>query len=173
MPSSSPGAIDRHAVDTAWWGLLGLGLTLALTGGRLRSFLLAAIGPGVTEAGLWLLVAGLAAAAVGWYPRASVRLVWRGLPWLVLSLAVALMAGPEPTDPAHIALFGVFGFLSSLRFGVWRGAALAAAAAALDELVQIPLPYRIADWGDVELDLGAVLVGSGLAGARLAAIRTA
>lgn len=172
-PSAESSSAPPTAVGTAWWALLGLGLLLSLTGDRLRSLLLAGIGPGGMEAGLWLLLGGLAVAALGWYPKASVRLDRRGLPWLLPALVVVLGAGQEPTDPAHLVLFGAFGFLSGLRFGVWRGLAVAAAAAAVDELVQIPLAHRIADWWDVGLDLGAALVGAGLAGARLAAVRTA
>lgn len=172
-PSAASSSAPSPAVGTAWWALLGLGLFLALTGGRLRTLLLAGIGPGALEAGLWLLLGGLAVAALGWYPGSPVRLGWRGLPWLLPALMVVLWAGQEPTDPAHLVLFGTFGFLSGLRYGVWRGLAVAAAAAAVDELVQIPMPHRIADWWDVALDLGAALVGAGLAGARLAVVRTA
>lgn len=162
-----------RGADAAWWVLLVLAAIFAVTGHRLRSLLLDGVGPDATEMGLWVLLGGVGVAAVVWPPGVTKRLVWRALAWLLLALAVVQWAGPDPTDPAHLLLFGSFGFFSGLRFGVWRGLAVAGALAVVDELVQLPLAHRVADWGDLGLDLGAALVGSGLAWERLAVARSA
>ena len=166
MPS--PTAARLASARIAWWAVLALIPGLSLTGDRLRSALLAHVAPASLEAGLWVLVAGLAVAAAGWHPRAVAPLSPRRLTWLVPALGALLVAAPAAEGVAHIALFGTFGFVSALRFGASRGLALAAAVALLDELLQSLLPFRVGDWRDLGLDLGAALLGAWAARSRFA-----
>jgi hypothetical protein len=153
------------------WGTVAVAIpAFSLIGGQVRSALLAFMGPLALELGLVVGLAGLLAAAGGWYPGARGRLEWGHLAWLLPLMASLPLLVPQSAAQVHLMLFGTFGFLSVRRLGMAAGLTLAVGMAGLDELLQLGLPYRVGDWRDVALNAAAVLGGAGLARWRFPAV---
>lgn len=170
MPVLDPLTVpSRRPLAVAWWGVAAAIPAFSLMGGSVRSVLLAGVGPLPLELGLMAALIALVVAAAGWYPGARARVGWGHVVWLVpLTVAVPMLV-PQSAAQVHLILFGTFGFLSVRRFGPAAGWALAVAVAGLDELLQLGLPYRVGDWWDVALNVGAALGGAVLARCRFPA----
>lgn len=85
------------------------------------------------------------------------HLVW------VAPLAFFLYASLPFVEKVHIALFGLFGFLSQRIFEQKMTAILCVAVSFLDELFQHFLVARVGDWRDVWLNVFSVSLGMFLA----------
>ncbi len=85
------------------------------------------------------------------------HLVW------IAPLAFILYASLPFVEKIHIALFGVFGFLSQRIFEQKMAAILCVVISFLDELLQHFLVARVGDWRDVWLNLFSVSLGMFLA----------
>ncbi len=81
------------------------------------------------------------------------HLVW------VAPLALTLYVSLPFVEKIHIALFGVFGFLSQRIFEQKMAAILCIAISFLDELLQHFLVARVGDWRDVWLNLFSASLG--------------
>jgi len=62
-------------------------------------------------------------------------------------------------EKIHIALFGLFDFLSHKLFGLKTSLVIGLSIACLDELLQHYLAGRVGDWRDVQLNLFSVSLG--------------
>jgi VanZ family protein len=85
------------------------------------------------------------------------HLIW------VAVLAVFFYAHLPFVEKIHIAIFGLFGFLSQKLFEQIVAAILCVAISGLDELLQHFLVTRVGDWRDVWLNLFASALGMFLA----------
>lgn len=85
------------------------------------------------------------------------HLLWIG------ALALAFYLHLPFVEKIHIALFGLFGFLSLTLFEVKSAALFSVAIAFLDELFQHFLAARVGDWRDVWLNLFSASLGMFLA----------
>jgi VanZ like protein len=85
------------------------------------------------------------------------HLIW------VAALSILLYAHLPFVEKIHVALFGVFGFLSQRIFEQKMAALLCVAIASLDELLQHFLVTRVGDWRDVWLNLFSASLGMLLA----------
>lgn len=66
-------------------------------------------------------------------------------------------------EKLHIGIFGLFGFLTQMRFKQGVAAFLCVAVSFLDELLQHFLAARVGDWRDVWLNLFSASLGMFLA----------
>ena len=66
-------------------------------------------------------------------------------------------------EKIHIALFGLFGFISHKILGLRASVVIGFSIACLDELLQHYLASRVGDWRDVRLNLFSVFLGIFLA----------
>ena len=85
------------------------------------------------------------------------HLIWVG------GLSVLLYTHLPFVEKIHVALFGLFGFLSQRIFEQKMAAFLCIAIAGLDELLQYFLVVRVGDWRDVWLNLFSAALGMLLA----------
>ncbi|HID02901.1 MAG TPA: VanZ family protein [Desulfobacterales bacterium] len=85
------------------------------------------------------------------------HLIW------IASLAVLLYASLPFAEKIHIAVFGMFGFLSQMIFEQKVVAFLSVIVSGLDELLQHFLVVRVGDWRDVWLNLFSAALGMFLA----------
>ena len=85
------------------------------------------------------------------------HLVWVG------GLSVLLYMHLPFVEKIHVALFGLFGFLSQRIFEQKMAALAGVVIAGLDELLQHFLVARVGDWRDVWLNLFSVALGMFLA----------
>jgi hypothetical protein len=81
----------------------------------------------------------------------------------IASLAVLLYTSLPFAEKIHIAIFGMFGFLSLIVFEQKIAAFLCVAVSGLDELLQHFLVVRVGDWRDVWLNLFSAALGMFLA----------
>jgi len=142
-----------------WWAVLALVPLLTVVGGRLRIALVSGAGAAPVDAGLFGVLAILAMGGAGWYPGAGRRIGVAHAGWLVPAALAVMLAVQQTGGEVHLILFGSLGFLGALRFGPLPGLAACAAVAGLDELLQLGVPDRVAEWRDVGLDLLAAAVG--------------
>ncbi len=85
------------------------------------------------------------------------HLIW------VAALAVLFYASLPFVEKLHIAIFGMFGFLSQKIFEQKLAAFFCVAVSGLDELLQHFLVIRVGDWRDVWLNLFSAALGMFLA----------
>lgn len=85
------------------------------------------------------------------------NLIW------VAGLSLLLYAHLPFVEKIHVALFGMFGFLSQKIFEQKTAALFCVAIAGLDELLQHFLVSRVGDWRDVWLNLFSAALGMLLA----------
>ena len=94
--------------------------------------------------------------------RAGVNSYCYHLIW-VAALAVLFYASLPFVEKLHIAIFGMFGFLSQKIFEQKIAAFFCVAVSGLDELLQYFLVVRVGDWRDVWLNLFSAALGMFLA----------
>jgi len=87
--------------------------------------------------------------------------VWH-LVW-VAALSVLFYSYLPFVEKIHVALFGLFGFLSYRVFRLHSAVFVCVAVAGLDELLQHFLVSRVGDWRDVWLNIFSVSLGLFLA----------
>ncbi|MCF8055030.1 MAG: VanZ family protein [Desulfocapsa sp.] len=85
------------------------------------------------------------------------HLIW------VAALSLILYAHLPFVEKIHVALFGMFGFLSQKIFEQKMAVLFCVAVAGLDELLQHFLVARVGDWRDVWLNLFSASLGMLLA----------
>ena len=85
------------------------------------------------------------------------HLIW------VAALVVLFYASLPFVEKLHIAIFGMFGFLSQKIFEQKLAAFFCVAVSGLDELLQYFLVVRVGDWRDVWLNLFSTALGMFLA----------
>ena len=136
-------------------------LALTLTGGPLRSGLLQ-VAPQATTVLGWPLLVALALAFVAWLARAGRHAPpERALLALVAVTAVLAWALTIhlPSERMHLLLFGTLGITAAAALGLGGGLMFVLAWAGIDELVQLYLPERVADWSDVGLNAASAVAG--------------
>ena len=89
--------------------------------------------------------------------HSAYHLIWVG------GLSILLYTHLPFVEKIHVALFGLFGFLSQRIFEQKMAALLGVAIAGLDELLQYFLVVRVGDWRDVWLNLFSAALGMLLA----------
>jgi ABC-type Fe3+-siderophore transport system permease subunit len=144
-----------------WLANVAAILALTLTGGPLRSGLLQYAPDSTTPLG-WVALAALALAFVTWAFRNH-----RQVPPLRLAIACVAVAAMLawawtihlPSERMHLLLFGTLGITTSSALGLRAGLCFALAWAGIDELVQLQLPDRVADWTDVGLNAASAMAG--------------
>ncbi|MDX1610712.1 MAG: VanZ family protein [Halofilum sp. (in: g-proteobacteria)] len=144
-----------------WLANVGAILLLTLTGGPLRSGLLRIVPEATVTVG-WLVLAGLALAFAAWLFHAG-----RHAPparSLLATAAVAAMLAWAltihlPSERMHLLLFGTLGLTATAALGPRAGLVFVLAWAGVDELIQLYLPDRVADWTDVGLNAASAVAG--------------
>jgi len=144
-----------------WLANLAAILALTLTGGPLRSGLLRFAPDSTTPLG-WLALAAMALAFVTW-----AALHGRRAPPLRLAAATAAAAAMLawawtihlPSERMHLLLFGTLGVTAAGALGLRGGLVFVLAWAGVDELIQLQLPERVADWHDVWLNAASGTAG--------------
>lgn len=140
---------------------VGAILLLTLTGGPLRTGLLQ-LAPTATRSFGWSALVALALAFGVWATRNHRRIP--PLRLLIASAAVIAMLAWAwtihlPSERMHLLLFGTLGVTSVLALGLRGGLCFALVWAGVDELIQLQLPDRVADWTDVGLNASSALAG--------------
>ena len=90
--------------------------------------------------------------------RSGLDLYCCHLIWVAV-LSLLLYAHLPFVEKIHVALFGMFGFLSQRMFDQRVAALLCVGIAGLDELLQHFLVTRVGDWRDVWLNLFSASLG--------------
>ena len=108
-----------------------------------------------------ILLAGVAVYCVALF-RAGLTIRAYHLIWIA-TLAVVLYTSLPFAEKIHIAIFGLFGFLTLMAFEKKTAAFLCVAVSGLDELLQHFLVVRVGDWRDVWLNLFSAALGMFLA----------
>lgn len=144
-----------------WLANVAAILALTLTGGPLRSGLLR-LAPQATNLLGWSILVALAIAFVGWLARAGRHAPpERALVALVAVAAVLAWAVTIhlPAERMHLLLFGTLGLTAAAALGLGAGLVFVLAWSGIDELVQLFLPERVADWTDVGLNAASATAG--------------
>ena len=144
-----------------WLANVAAILALTLTGGPLRRGLLR-LAPQATIVLGWSILVALALAFVTWLARAGRHAPpERALVALVAVAAVLAWALTIhlPSERMHLLLFGTLGVTAAAALGLGPGLAFVLAWAGIDELVQLYLPGRVADWTDVGLNAASATAG--------------
>lgn len=144
-----------------WLANVAAILALTLTGGPLRSGLLQFAPESTTPLG-WIALTALALAFVTWAFNHH-----RRVPPLRLAIACAAVGAMLawawtihlPSERMHLLLFGTLGVTASCALGPRVGLCFALAWAGVDELIQLGLPDRVADWTDVGLNAASAMAG--------------
>jgi len=160
MRTDRPARASRPLL-ALWLANVAAILALTLTGGPLRNGLLQFAPEATTPIG-WVALAALALAFVTWAFNHHRRVPWPRL--AVACLAVGAMLAWAwtihlPSERMHLLLFGTLGVTATGALGLRAGLCFALAWAGIDELIQLGLPERVADWTDVGLNAASAVAG--------------
>lgn len=159
--TTRPGAWRARLPLALWLANVAAILTLTLTGAPLRNGLLRFAPESTTPLG-WLALGALALGFAAWVVHRGHR-----APPIRLAAACAAVGAMLawawtihlPSERMHLLLFGTLGVTATRALGLRAGLCFALAWAGFDELIQLQLPDRVADWNDVALNAASVMAG--------------
>lgn len=156
-----PSASRTRLPLVLWLANVAAILALTLTGGPLRSGLVRLAPEAMTPLG-WTALAVLALMFAAWVATHARQIPPARL--IAASAAVIAMLAwawtiDLPSERMHLLLFGTLGVTAAGALGLRGGLVFALLYAGVDELIQLQLPDRVADWTDVGLNAASGTAG--------------